>query len=229
MPKAHFTIPYPSFIERICVWFVLRHREKHYGFAFRLIKLTQGKYAIVDPEDFEKLNAYKWYAVNNHNNTFYAARGAERNNGKRKFVRMHQQIMKPPKGYCVDHENHEGLDNRKINLRIATPAQNSYNRKKISKPSSSKYKGVSWVKRENKWQALIRYKGKRIFLGYFDDEIEAAKAYDEAAKKYYGEFAKLNFGNDSHQDTKARRKNIYLKNFVSPAFARAGFSAFVAN
>ena len=81
MPKTYLPIPYPAFIERICVWFVLRHREKHYGFAFRLIKLTQGKYAIVDPEDFEKLNAYKWYAVNNHNNTFYAARGAERNNG----------------------------------------------------------------------------------------------------------------------------------------------------
>jgi hypothetical protein len=192
MMKISFSIIVPAFIERIVVYFLLRYRKKHYGFAFRKIKLTQGLFAIVDGEDFDELDRYKWHARDNHGNTFYAIRSGERKNGKKRFIQMHRVIMKYKGELVIDHINGNGLDNRRANLRVVTTAQNSYNRRKISRPCSSKYKGVSWVKREGRWQSLIRYKGVKKFLGYFDDEIEAAKRYDEAARIYYGEYAVLN-------------------------------------
>ena len=106
---------------------------------------------------------------------------------------MHRQILHPPGHLFVDHINHNGLDNRKANLRPATCAQNNYNRIHLRKSQSSKYTGVSWQKQSKKWMVQIRYKGRRIFLGLFEDEIQAAKAYDKAAKIYHGEFASLNF------------------------------------
>jgi len=108
---------------------------------------------------------------------------------------MHRQIINPPKHLVVDHINHHGFDNRKANLRPATRAQNSLNRPYIfkRKDSPSKYKGVTWHKHKKKWQVQICFGGKHKTVGYFDDEIEAAKAYDEAAKYYHKEFAVLNF------------------------------------
>ncbi len=106
---------------------------------------------------------------------------------------MHQEIIQVPKGMVVDHINHDGMDNRDANLRAATRAQNMRNRRKISKSSSSKYKGVTWKKDRSKWEASITFERKYIFLGHFENEIDAARAYDEAAKKYHGEFACLNF------------------------------------
>ena len=170
----------------------LFYRRARYGYPFRRIPLTQGKYAIVDPEDFERLNKHKWYA-DKRSNTFYAIRcvGPRR---KIKYIRMHREVIHPPDHLVVDHINHNGLDNRKANLRHATRAQNNRNRLIIvRKNSSSKYKGVNWNKSKKKWRARIHVDGECIFLGYFKDEIEAAKAYDKAAKKYYKEFASLNF------------------------------------
>ena len=85
------------------------------------------------------------------------------------------------------------MDNRRVNLRAATRAQNVRNRKKYTKSGSSKYKGVSWKKDNGKWSARIGLNNKSIFLGNFEKELDAAKAYDKAAKKYHGEFACLNF------------------------------------
>jgi hypothetical protein len=106
---------------------------------------------------------------------------------------MQRQILQPPDDLVVDHINHNGLDNRKANLRLATCAQNSYNRKQFRKRQTSKYTGVSWIKQIKKWRVIICYKRKNIHIGYFKDEKQAAKAYDKAAKQYHGEFASLNF------------------------------------
>lgn len=107
---------------------------------------------------------------------------------------MHREIIIPPYPLVVDHINHNGLDNRKANLRPATKSQNTINKPyKKKKGAHSKYRGVTWQKSINKWQAQIRAKGNPRVIGYFEDEIEAAKAYDAAAKKHHGEFAVLNF------------------------------------
>jgi hypothetical protein len=186
--KISFQIPYPTIIESIVVYFLLRYRKNKYGYPFRKIKLTQGKFAIVDQEDFEKLNAHKWYAKRCGRN-FYA----HRKNGAGATASMHRQIMKPPTGYCVDHKNGDGLNNTRNNLRIVTIAENNYNKRKSLNVRSSKYKGVSIDKRTNKWRAIIYYKYIKIHLGCFDNEEEAARAYDEAARELYGEYAMLNF------------------------------------
>jgi hypothetical protein len=189
MVIIHPPIPIPDFCAHIGVWILLRWRKWKYGYTFRKIKLTQNQYAIVDQEDYEKLNKYKWYAKRCINR-FYA----HKRNEAGVNVSMHREIMKPIKGYCVDHKDGDGLNNKRDNLRIVTIAENNYNKSKSRRTLSSQYKGVSIDKRTNKWRVIIYYKYRKIHLGMFDDEIEAAKAYDEAAKELYGKYAKLNFG-----------------------------------
>ena len=155
--------------------------------------MAQPRYAKVDPADYKRLKGYEWI-TRKASNCFHAQRYVAK--GKRKrgtIVYMHQEILKVPKGMVVDHINNDGMDNRSANLRAATRAQNLHNRKKFSSPCSSKYKGVSWKKQTHKWSARIGFENKEIHIGYFKNEIDAAKAYDEAAKKYHGQFASLNF------------------------------------
>lgn len=154
------------------------------------IPLTKGKFTIVDNEMYEELSKYKWYC------TYYgyAARKStkqEEENGHPYIVLMHRQILKIAKRYDVDHINGDRLDNRKENLRQCTRAENVRNRKK-QKDSSSKYQGVYWEKKRKKWRAGICYNYKVMRLGDFDNEIEAARAYNDKAKMLHGEFAKLN-------------------------------------
>jgi DUF971 family protein len=99
----------------------------------------------------------------------------------------------PPEGLLIDHRNHNGLDNRLTNLRPATPAQNIQNARKQKPRTTSKYKGVDFVKPTGKYRARIAVDGQRLFLGSFANQLDAARAYDEAAKKYFGIFACLNF------------------------------------
>ena len=166
------------------------------------IPLTQNKFAMVDDEDFDELSKYNWCVEKKSNGMFYASRSSLSNKEKRHTVYMHRQILGLTKndGKQTDHINHNGLDNKRSNIRVCSYAQNQQNRKLI-KNKTSKYKGVSWSKGQihkgkqykGKWLAHIVYEGKALHLGLFNDEIEAAKAYDQKAKELFGEFAYINF------------------------------------
>lgn len=147
------------------------------------IPLTQNQIAIVDTEDYNWLNQYKWYANYLRDIDGYYAVRSERLPVRRQ-VYMHRLIIDAPKGKVVDHINHNSLDNRRSNLRIVSRRQNSQNKKGNS---SSKYPGVSWNKREKKWYATILIGNKRIHLGIFKEEIDAAKAYEKACRELIGE------------------------------------------
>jgi len=153
------------------------------------IKLTQGKVALVDDGDFEYLNQFRWQAVKGYT-TYYASR-AIRINGKRTSMQMHREILNTPKGVDVDHVNHDGLDNQRVNIRICNKSQNAMNRNSY-KNSSSKFKGVFLQKYGKKWKAQLRYKGENNYLGHFLLEEDAALAYNKKAIEIFGGFAKLN-------------------------------------
>lgn len=155
------------------------------------IKLTQGYVALVDDADYDYINQFKWCVYIDRKKNLYYAIGSKKVNGVRKSIRMHREIMQPPKNMVVDHINGDGLDNRRINLRICTVQQNACNRTS-NRDSTSKYLGVSWYKALSKWQSVINPDGKIKHLGYFNTELEAAIIYNINARKYFGEFANPN-------------------------------------
>ena len=190
----------PSAVAHFAVQLLLLYRRIHYGYPFRRIPLTQGKFAIVDPEDYAWLSQYKWQARKD-GPSYYAARTFNIN-GKKFNRQMHREIiLRHSPDACsllnsdlvVDHINNNGLDNRKVNLRIVTQRQNCWNSRAKFISRSSRYKGVSWHSKMRKWVSKISIDGKSVHLGYFDNEIAAAKAYDAAAKKHRGQYAYLNF------------------------------------
>jgi hypothetical protein len=153
----------------------------------REILLTRSQVAFVDDEDYEFINQHKWHALK-CGNTYYAARHKPKEHGV--LLLMHREIMKAQPEQEVDHKNRNGSDNQKDNLRFATNSENQYNK---CGWGASEYKGVSWRKDIKKWASYIRLNSNRLHLGFYNDEVEAAKAYDKAAKNYFGEFANTNF------------------------------------
>lgn len=190
--KANLTIGIPVWLDRICTWPLMRYRKRKYGWPFRRIDLGQGEFTIVDPDIYYRLGHLKWHLKGSNSKKFYAVRDVKIGPGRTKQLGLHREIMNEPKGLMVDHKNNDSLDNRRENLREATRSQNRQNVPK-RKGASSRFIGVSYRKEEKRWRARISCKGKRIHLGHFSDEITAAKAYDKAALKYYGEFARINF------------------------------------
>lgn len=156
----------------------------------REIPLTQGQTAIVDEIDYERVSQFRWYAAKDRHG-FRAARQLPRSNGKRSIEYLHNLILRPADGLQVDHINRNPLDNRRSNLRLVTIQQNACNRK--YKKYRHGYKGICWFAPAKKFQAQITANGKHRFLGYYATAIEAAKAYDAAARELHGNFAALNF------------------------------------
>lgn len=157
------------------------------------IPLTQGQFALVDKEDFEELSKRKWSAKWSKNTkSYYAARSQWAVDTKKNHtIQMHRQILGHPSGMVVDHRNGDTLDNRRINLRVATHSQNSRNQKKKS-GNQSGYKGVGWSKSRQYWEVRLRIKGKYVHMVGFSSKEKAYEAYKKAAVQLHGDFA--NFG-----------------------------------
>jgi hypothetical protein len=200
----------PQWLDKFFTFPLLTYRRLRYGYPFRRIRLTEEKFTIVDPLDFYRLNSFDWLCSGRDDN-LYAARVVRTPTGRLNTILMHRQIFFNCSPACpstslagaqlsnfsrsglVDHRNTDSLDNRRANLRLATPSQNSCNSRRDKSKTCSRYRGVSFSKRKQKWFAAIRADGRKLWLGYFDNELDAAKAYDNAARKYHKEFACLNF------------------------------------
>lgn len=155
----------------------------------RWVALTKGALALVDADDYERVTTRTW-CVDQRLRTSYAVSGCSGPNRRR--VLLHQFVLGVSGRCAVDHRNGDGLDNRKENLRLATSHQNAGNARK-RKMGTSRFKGVGWSKDKNCWRARILLHGKHErFLGYFDNEQDAAAAYDRAAVVHFGEFAMTN-------------------------------------
>lgn len=151
------------------------------------IRLTSGRYTIVDDCDFELLSGLTW---GEHIEGYASHKETEG-----KSVMMHRLILGAPKGKDVDHINRNRLDNRRSNLRLCTKAENQMNRPKPNTANpTSKFKGVFWRSQNKKWQASVSRNKKVIYLGLFDSQEEAARAYDKAVRRMFGPFAYTNYG-----------------------------------
>jgi len=165
------------------------------------IPLTQGKIALVDDEDYGWVSKFRWYAMKTQSGAWYAKRHVGEDKNGNPFVElMHRFVLGNPSATEIDHEDCNGLNNQKGNLRICTRSQNIGNRRKFFNPkNTSQFKGVSWNSRDRRW--VLQYFGSKNGLRYFRKEIDAARAYDEWAKEKFGRFARLNFPTEQYPNS----------------------------
>ncbi len=154
------------------------------------IGLTQGKVALVDDLLCAYLLQFPWYAFKNGHHWYALCKFKE--NGRWRNLYMHRVILGVGEGVHVDHWDGNGLNNTRLNLRVATKSQNNWNSNKRQNSTSSQYKGVHWDRSSGKWLAQIRQYSERMYLGAFEIEGDAAMAYNRAAIERFGEFARLN-------------------------------------
>ena len=147
------------------------------------IALAHGYVSTIDEIDVESVAGHRWHAVDCGRGRIYV-RG--------KLGYLHRFIMKPGAGQIVDHIDGDGMNNTRSNLRVCRQAENVRNREGNKGPKTSLYKGVYWAKDIKRWRAYVEVDGKRRWLGCFLSEDEAAKAYNDAAVRLHGEFARLN-------------------------------------
>lgn len=157
----------------------------------RTIPLTRGKVAIVDLDDYVRLSQYNWCCDQDG----YAMRRVHVGLRRQTTIRLQREVLNAPPGTIVDHINGDPLDNRKGNLRLCNRRQNRQNSIK-RRPGASRFKGVSQDR--GHWRARIRVHGKLIHLGHFVSEVDAAVAYDVAARHYFGTFCRTNFTEQGH-------------------------------
>jgi hypothetical protein len=158
---------------------------------FQIISKKYGnKFIRIDTDDLNKIKKFNW-VIHPKDKKFYISTKMKIK-GKQKNIQLHRFIMNIYNpNIFVDHKNGNTFDVRKSNLRFCNQYQNRHN-SKIRKDNSSGYKGVYWHKNNNKWCCRIGCNNRKIFLGYFDNKIDAAKTYNKAALKYHGEFARIN-------------------------------------
>lgn len=155
----------------------------------KTIELTQGKVALVDDADYERLSQFKWCADKTRNGWRAVRNSLPDDAGKRKLILMHYFLM----GGRTDHISGNGLNNQRSNLRLATNTQNTQAFQTKRARCSSKFRGVSWFRRDQNWRATLGVNYKQMHIGYFSCEIEAARVRDAAALKFFGSHAQLNF------------------------------------
>lgn len=162
------------------------------------VPLTQGKVAIVDDEDYERIIAFKWHTCRHYHGNWYARRVLPRGPHSQSTQLLHRFILNLPQRHPqVDHRDGNGLNNSKSNLRIVTNGQNQANAR-IRRDNNSGFKGVGRQQRSNKWHARIRIQGRMVQLGVFLTAEDAARAYDQKALQVRGQYARLNFPNEVH-------------------------------
>jgi len=160
--------------------------------SMKTIPLTKGYSAIVDDEDFEKVSIVRWQSSIGQSGNNYPLHNFGKHK-KPKFISLHRFLMNAKKGQIIDHINHNTLDNRKCNLRICTRSNNAMNMRKPKKSNSlSKYKGLSWNVKLNKWTVRVMKDYKNYYFGLFISEKDAAIEYNKRAIELFGKFAKLN-------------------------------------
>lgn len=152
----------------------------------KIIITKDGREVLLDDEDYERINQSVWFSCQKKGDTRYAVRFEKTG----KYISMHREILNPKKEQLVDHINHDGLDNRKCNLRLASFAENTWNRRVEKGKTSSKFKGVRWAR--GHYYVYIGKDNKKHYRGQYKTEVEAALAYDKAALELHGEFANTN-------------------------------------